>query len=107
MYSINGIGTTLYGRRYLSKKELRSIGVEVPEGMHPYIATKWFVFLFIPLIPLGSYVVFYDYDAENKDFLTYDKKYFHMIKINLNWNQVLKTWIIPIIVLFLLWLFFR
>lgn len=82
------------------------MGIEVHDAIHPYIATKWFVFLFIPLIPLASYVVFYDYATGDKDFFTYDKRYFQMIKINLNWNQVLKTWTIPIVILFLLWFFF-
>lgn len=103
MYTLNGIGTRLYGKRCLSKKELRSMGIKV-KGLNPYIATKWFVFLFIPIVPLSSYVVFLGYDSGERNFLTYDSKYYHIIKINLNWNQVLKTWFIPIAILFFLWL---
>ena len=42
MFSINGIGTSLYG-----KSEVESDG--------SYVATKWFIVLFLPLFPLGSY----------------------------------------------------
>ena len=106
MQTINGIGTTLYGKRYLDKKELRNMDIDVPEGVQPYIATMWFVFLFIPLIPLGSYIVFFEGKVE-EGFWSSDDKYYHMIKINLNWNQVLKTWLIPVFIIFLLWLLGR
>jgi hypothetical protein len=101
MYTLNGIGTTLYGKRHLTKKELREMGIEVERG-NPYIATKWFVFLFIPLIPLSSWVVF----AESKEegFLSSEKQY-HMLPVNLNWNQVLKGWSITLGIFILLWLF--
>ena len=41
--SLNGIGTMFYGRR--------------EPGSDGYITTKWFVFAFLPLIPLRSYRV--------------------------------------------------
>ena len=44
MFSLNGIGTTLYG-----KSDAASDG--------SYIATKWFIFILLPIIPLGSYRV--------------------------------------------------
>lgn len=106
MYTLNGIGTTLYGRRHLSHEELNSMGIRPIEGLKPYIATKWFVFLFIPLIPFSSYVVFLDYAEEKGTFLS-SKRNYHMVKINMNWNQIFKTWTITLAVLFLLWLFFR
>ena len=40
-YTFNGIGTTYYGKRQL------------PDGT--YITTKWVVFVFVPVVPLGSY----------------------------------------------------
>lgn len=100
---LNGCGTTLYGRRYLSEKELNSMGIKKIEGLSPHIATMWFCLIFIPLIPLGSYVVFGEY-TEKGSFLSSDKKYYHMVRINLNWNQVLKTWLIPAFIIFLWWL---
>ena len=42
--AFNGIGTSYYGNR---DKE--------PDGS--YVTTKWFVFLFLPVFPLGSYRV--------------------------------------------------
>lgn len=44
MQSVNGIGATFYG-----KKDMRDDG--------SYITTKWFIFLYIPVIPLRSYRV--------------------------------------------------
>ena len=43
-FSFNGIGTLYYGNRD-------------KESDGSYITTKWFVFLFLPLFPLGSYRV--------------------------------------------------
>lgn len=100
MYTLNGIGTILYGRRHLTKKELNSMGIEVSGGK-PYLATKWFVLLWIPLIPLGSWVVF----AESEESGFFSEKEYHMLHVNLNWNQVLKGWAITagiILVLFLI-----
>lgn len=44
MYTFNGIGTMLYGRH-------------LPQSDGTYIATLWFTVLFVPLWPLGSYLV--------------------------------------------------
>ena len=44
MHTINGIGTMLYGNYKPNA-----------DGVH--IATLWFVFLFVPVFPLGAYVV--------------------------------------------------
>jgi hypothetical protein len=43
-YTINGIGTRYYGRR--------------AAGHGTYIATKWIVLFYLPLIPLRSYRIF-------------------------------------------------
>ena len=45
MHTVNGIGTTIYGR------------VEADEEAGTYVATHWFVFLFVPVLPLGQYLV--------------------------------------------------
>jgi hypothetical protein len=42
-FTLNGIGTTYYGTRWL------------PDGT--YITTKWVVFVYAPIIPLGSFRV--------------------------------------------------
>ncbi len=97
MYTFNGIGTTLYGRRYLTKKELHSMGIDV-KGGNPYLATQWFVFVFVPSIPLSSHVVLAE--GEESGFLSSEKHY-HMISVNLNWNQVFKGWAITIGIIFI------
>lgn len=101
MYSINGIGTSLYGKRHLTKKDLHSMGIDV-EGGNPYIATKWFVFLFLPIIPLSSWIVF---SETGSDIGIYADKQYQMLPVNLNWNQVFKGWAITLGIFILLWLF--
>ena len=101
MHMINGVGTTLYGKRYLTKEELKKMGLEKTEELMPYVATIWFCIFWIPLIPLESNIIFWEHEEEG--FLS-DEKAYRMVKINLNWNQVLKTGLIPMSILFLLWL---
>lgn len=43
--TMNGIGTTLYGRR------------DYDAGTNTYVATQWLVFLFLPIFPLAAYRV--------------------------------------------------
>jgi hypothetical protein len=45
MFTINGFGTSLYGR------------ADVDSNDQTYIATLFFVFVFIPVFPIGSYLV--------------------------------------------------
>lgn len=82
MYTFNGIGTTLYGKR------------EINSADGTYIATKWFVLAYFPVIPLGSYrVVRGDTSA---GFFSTNTLYRSMQKVPLNWKQVgniyLATW---------------
>lgn len=44
MYTLNGVGTRLYGKHK-------------PDEHGFYISTLWFVVLFIPVLPLGAYLV--------------------------------------------------
>ena len=44
IFTFNGVGTILYGKHS-----------PAPDGS--YVATKWFVVLFVPIIPLASYRV--------------------------------------------------
>jgi hypothetical protein len=104
MYTLNGIGTTIYGRRYLTKKDLHSMGINIKVG-NPYISTMWFVILFVPIIPLGSYIIFAE--GEEAGSAMSSSKQYHMVKINLNWNQVLKTWAVPIFIIFIIWLLIK
>jgi hypothetical protein len=90
MISYNGIGTTIYGKR------------EVNQADGSYIATKWFIILFFPLVPLGSYRVI---KAKQK-FLSGSWPSYQMIPVEMNLRQVINTylvwWGIPLLVIPLL-----
>ncbi|HEY4512771.1 MAG TPA: hypothetical protein VJH63_03930 [Candidatus Paceibacterota bacterium] len=81
MYSINGIGTKLYG-----KKDFNHVD-------QSYIATKWFTFLLLPIIPLGSYRVIRESikDTGNILILGYRVNY-KMIKAKWCWSQIFMTY---------------
>lgn len=84
MRNINGCGTILYGEREEDKTD------------NSHVSTKWFVFFFLPIIPLGSYRV-----RELKSevgFLSIEKKY-QMEKIRFNWRQVFLTYFVGWLVL--------
>lgn len=83
MLSINGIGTSLYG-----KNDLKSDG--------SYVATKWIIFLFLPLVPLHSYRV---QRKETESMITAligmpgsETKY-EFYPIPLNWKQIGQTYL--------------
>lgn len=78
MYSLNGIGTTLYGKRDVH-----------PDGS--YIATKWFILFLLPIIPLCSYRV---WRGETKASFPIPgaKTEYKMIEVPLNWRQVFNTY---------------
>ena len=72
MFSVNGIGTTIYGKREEDARD------------NSYITTKWFIILFFPIFPLGSYRV-----IKNKpEFLSLARTKYQMTKVALNWDQV-------------------
>jgi hypothetical protein len=76
MYSFNGIGTKVYGKRE-----------ENPDGS--YIVTKWFIIIFFPIIPLGSYRVI----KEKQKFLSAKFPRYQMTEAKLNVKQVLNTYL--------------
>ena len=76
IFSFNGIGTTLYGR------EMQYDGT--------YIATKWIIVIYIPIIPLSSYLVLHD------NIGLFSSEY-QMIQIPLHWKQVFKTYLFVIL----------
>jgi uncharacterized membrane protein len=78
MFTLNGIGTTLIGKK---DKDI--------DGS--YITTKWFTFFFLPIIPLNSYRVIKT-EESNAIFLVNSK--FRMVKITLQWEQIIKTYVI-------------
>lgn len=81
MYSLNGVGTRLYGKRDIN-----------PDGS--YIATKWFIFLLLPIFPLGSYRVWRGSTTATAAPFIGAKTRYKMEKIKLNWEQVLITYLV-------------
>lgn len=109
MRTINGIGTKLYGTPgYFN------------DGS--YIATKWFVILYFPVIPLGTYRVWSEKEFVNlagntimmtnkdniKSTLFQTEQSFKMQRVKLNLKQIGFTYLIGIIIftmlLILVWL---
>lgn len=89
MLSINGIGARFYGKR-----EVDSDG--------SYIATKWFIFGFLPIIPLGSFRI---WPAQAKNYVVYSSKEYRYQKVRLNKRQIFNTyliWYLPLILFLLL-----
>jgi hypothetical protein len=82
MYSINGIGTTLYGNR-----EVDSDG--------SFIATKWFTIIWLSIVPLGSYRVFKGETNEaGIPTLSFGwSTQYRMQSIAINWKQIISTYI--------------
>ena len=63
-YTINGVGTQICGRRELTKEEIEKWSENLPYRPHVtvndyYIGTEAFVFFFIPIIPLKTFVHYY------------------------------------------------
>lgn len=94
MQLLNGIGTTLYGHTDFNSND------------KTYISTKWFVFLMLPIFPLGSYRV--KKGETTTKFIGIETPY-HMEKVKLNIGQVAKTFILSwgIIVTIIAFLIFR
>jgi hypothetical protein len=80
MQTINGIGTTIYGRA--NRQELADADRFAAEqaGYLPasYQVVKWFVFLFMPIVPLGTHRVM---KAKQK-FFTMEFRQYAMQRVN-------------------------
>ncbi len=76
-YSMNGVGTTLYGH-----------ADEWPDGT--FVKTKWVIFLFLPVLPLASYRV-----ARVADPDSCAVKY-RLTPVPLHWRQVLTTYLVGV-----------
>jgi hypothetical protein len=86
MFRFNGIGTTIYGKREINPQD------------GSYIVTKWFTFLYFPIIPLGSYRVI----KQKKNFLAGHPEY-QMREAPRNVKQIIFTylawWSLPAVIL--------
>lgn len=81
MRSINGIGTTLYGKGDFNLQD------------GSYVATKWFIFLLLPIFPIGSYRVWRG-RTDATVLLPGAKTEYKVVRVKLNWKQVLKTYLL-------------
>lgn len=81
-FTLNGIGTTFYGQR-----DFRDDG--------SYLTTKWFVFLYVPLIPICSLRVVYEGPSEPARHFGYgpsESYAVHERRFPPDWKQVLMTY---------------
>jgi hypothetical protein len=104
MRTISGIGTTIYGR---DKRQVLSIQERVQAeaaGFLPYSyqVLKWFVVLYFPVIPLGTYRVL----KVKQRFWTMDYPRYRMTPVPWDWAQVFRHYAIAygIPVVFVLWI---
>jgi hypothetical protein len=86
MQTVNGVGTTIYGR---AKKEELSGAERIAAEEAGYIpvsfqVTKWFVVLFLPIVPLGTYRVL----KAKQGFWTADFPQYSMTPILWDWHQI-------------------
>lgn len=82
MYTINGFGTTLYGRRD-----------EHPDGS--YICTKWFVLGYLPVFPLASYRALETSKESGVPIFSFgNTTKYKMIKVSLNRKQIFYTYLL-------------
>jgi hypothetical protein len=93
MYSFNGIGTLLYGRR-----ERHDDG--------SYIATKWFSVFYCPIFPIASYRVHSKKTESSHYIIAWGSNTKMMLeKVPLNYVQVFRIYgIIVGLLLVLIWL---
>ncbi|OGY90917.1 MAG: hypothetical protein A3H70_01715 [Candidatus Komeilibacteria bacterium RIFCSPLOWO2_02_FULL_48_11] len=93
MFSFNGFGTTIYGRR------------DVNQADGSYVVTKWFIIIFFPIIPLGSYRVI----KEKQKFFTIGFPKYQIVPVKFNTKQVVNTyitwWGIPVVLIILVLIF--
>jgi hypothetical protein len=86
MQTFNGIGTTIYGRA--RREELLGAARSSAEqaGYLPasYQVVKWFVFLFMPIVPLGTYRVL----KAHQKFWTLDFPQYSMQRVDWDWKQI-------------------
>lgn len=84
-------GPVFYGRRDLKEMNNRQ----------QYQATRWFCVLWIPLIPLGTYIV----HRTTTTWLGLFDDVRRIRKVPLDWEQVFKTWAVAALVVAGLWFF--
>jgi hypothetical protein len=87
-----GVGTAMYG--HAKKQELSgNERIEAEAGGYlpcSYQVIKWFVILWLPVIPLGTYRVM----REKQGFWTLEFSHYKIWPVNWDWAQVLRHYLI-------------
>jgi hypothetical protein len=91
MFTINWTGTTLYWKSDYNTSDWS------------YISTKWFVFAWIPIIPLCSYKVV---PWEYKGYIIYNNQKFLMKNVPMHWKQIKKTYTKMFIIISIIFIIF-
>jgi hypothetical protein len=71
---------------------------DTTSGFEEYDATLWFVVYWFPLIPLGTYRIKRNRSRER--WWNFNPDIAILTKLPLNWEQILRTWLIAVSVLF-------
>jgi len=77
-FTFNGIGTTYYGKRDKG-----------PDGS--YITTEWFVFVYLPILPLRSLHVLQN--GNDTNYIFYSSQGFYARAVQLNKKQILNIYL--------------
>jgi len=89
-------GSTPFGTAFHGKRDLKEM-----QNREQYQATRWFTVFFIPLIPLGTYIV----HRTTTSWLGLFDNVRTLRKVPLDWQQVFKTWAVAALVLAGIYLF--
>jgi hypothetical protein len=94
--TVNGIGTHLSGQRQLTPQEVKKWGEKIPyipglKQSQLYIATKSFVLLFLPIIPLETVVYYYLSSGWNET--TYRQVFYPAGEGSVYWEHVKNSWV--------------
>ena len=86
MQTVNGIGTTIYGRakRHQLFGANRSAAEQVGYRRESYQVVKWFVLFYMPVVPLGTYRVL----KVQQKFWTLEFPRYSMTKVDWDWGQI-------------------
>lgn len=80
-FTFNGIGTKYYGEREF-----------LEDGS--FVTTEWFVFVYVPIIPIGSFRVVPT--GKSSNLLVYRSSQYLVKRVPINWRQVRNVYIVTV-----------
>lgn len=80
-FTFNGIGTKYYGQREFLK-----------DGS--FVTTEWIVFVYIPIIPIGSFRVLPT--GKSSDFVLFTSNQYFVKRVPVSWRQVRNVYLATI-----------